>query len=238
MNNHSCYEEWHDNVIVGVEAIVLLDLIKVLERRGLYVTHGKVSVGFNNRIMHRRIISSIAKASMFVQDSGAEIAQTQSLIKKIKFEVELSLVKGYERITTPCSRVLLKHLIKKCNVMAKNYRTSICRQEGTHDMRFLGICALIKNDVVTNRSMKEATRVIDAKDVEYYYVKKKFRCKVNFVNVLAREAFQTKVVLASMIKCASGFNYYRVRSELINNRIVRMSKVQRIRNMGSYDPMF
>ena len=38
-------------------------------------------------------------------DSGSEIDQMQSLIKKIKFEVEVSLAKGYERITAPHSRV-------------------------------------------------------------------------------------------------------------------------------------
>ena len=53
-------------------------------------------MSFDNRFAHQRIASSVAKASTCAQDAGAEIAQMQLLIKKIKFEVELSLVKGYE----------------------------------------------------------------------------------------------------------------------------------------------
>ena len=74
-------------------------------------------------------------------------------------------------------------------MIAKNYRTSIYRQEGTHNIRFLGISTLLKNDVVINRSIKESMWVIDVKDIEYHYAKKKFGQKVNSVNVLAREAF-------------------------------------------------
>ena len=37
--------------------------------------------------------------------------------------------------------------------------------------------------------MKEAIQIIDAKKVEYNYAKNKFRYKVDFADVLAREAF-------------------------------------------------
>ena len=53
LKNHLCHKKWYDNAIVGAEAIVLLDLIEVLERKGYYTTHRKASVGFDNRIVYR-----------------------------------------------------------------------------------------------------------------------------------------------------------------------------------------
>jgi len=79
---------------------------------------------------------------------------------------------------------------------------------------------LITNDGVINRSIKEAVRIIDAKEREYNYAKEKLGYKVSFVDVWAREAFRSKAVTTSMIKCASGFNHYGLRNELINNKMI------------------
>ena len=63
------------NTIVGAEAITLLELMEVLKKRGKHIEHGKVMIGFNNKIAHQRIINEVTNPMMFANDTGAKIAQ-------------------------------------------------------------------------------------------------------------------------------------------------------------------
>ena len=72
-------------------------------------------------------MEDVTKASTCTQDAGAEIAQIKVLMKRIKFDVELSLTKGHQQMSVPFSRIPLQHLIKECNEIAKKTRSSIHR---------------------------------------------------------------------------------------------------------------
>ena len=78
-----------------METITLLELLEILEQKGRYINYGKVIISFNNRLVHRRILQEVYKPNSFAQDVGAEIAQIRWLIKKIAFEIELELIRGY-----------------------------------------------------------------------------------------------------------------------------------------------
>ena len=56
-----------------MEAIILLELLEVLKRKGRHIFHGLVVIGVDNRRVYRKIIENIKKASIFAQDAGAEI---------------------------------------------------------------------------------------------------------------------------------------------------------------------
>ena len=80
-----------------------------------------------------------------------------------------------------------------------------------------------------NQSIKEAIRIADSKNPECKYTAKKFSTRVDFINAHAREAFRTNTLSMSTLKCANAFNYYRVRSEVINKKLVS-SKCPRCNN--------
>ena len=90
-----------NNTALGAELIVLLKLLEVIEREGKYVSRGKIQIGFNNWVYHRKIASKIGKSSAFVHDIGVEIAQMQSIMKNAKVKIEIALVKGCKNSTAP-----------------------------------------------------------------------------------------------------------------------------------------
>ena len=67
---------------------------------------------------------------------------------------------------------------------------------------------LKKDEIVQIRSMKEALRIIDAIKEEKRHVKKKHKCKVDFIDIEARNIFSTKKVRTSMIQFANRHNRY------------------------------
>ena len=64
-------------------------------------------------------------------------------------------------------------------------------------------------------------RIIDAKESENKYGKKKLEYKYEFVDTEARNTFKSKNVTLSMIKYAHGFNHFRLRDSMINNNIIK-----------------
>ena len=72
---HGIYHKnWIGNTIIEAETITLLELIELIERRGRYITRGKLLIGFDNHIVYRDIIKKVLKPNSYAKDAGAEIA--------------------------------------------------------------------------------------------------------------------------------------------------------------------
>jgi len=67
------------------------------------------------------------------------------------------------------------------------------------------------NGQISTNSIKEAIRYIDSKAMFDKYIRGKFNYLADFVDVVARNAFNSKEVTASVIKYANGYNYYKIR---------------------------
>ena len=50
-------------MIKGAEAIVILELLMVIERKGKNIENGKLKIGINNRKVYQKLIENIRKAS-------------------------------------------------------------------------------------------------------------------------------------------------------------------------------
>ena len=85
----------------------------------------------------------------------------------------MSLEKGNEALTVLCQSAPLKHLIRECDAMARRHRDN-AQKEGLHNLKFLGLFTLIRKNILINRSIKEALRIIDAHQIECEHAKKKF----------------------------------------------------------------
>ena len=96
LNNKLSHKEWSSNAAVSTRTIILLELVKALERKGWHALNSKVQIGFDNMTSHKKIVSQITKVSILAQDTGAKIAQIQTLIKKIKFRIDMLLLKKHE----------------------------------------------------------------------------------------------------------------------------------------------
>ena len=69
------YYKIANNIVRNTVIIMLLELLEVLETKGRYITNNLVTLGFNNRKIHRKIMNNNKNASEYTQDLGVEIAK-------------------------------------------------------------------------------------------------------------------------------------------------------------------
>ena len=81
-----CHKKWNDNASGVAEVMTLLEVTTTLERRGKHIEYGKIEIGFDNRVQHRKLVENVKKSSTCAQEADAEIAMIKNLINKIKFE--------------------------------------------------------------------------------------------------------------------------------------------------------
>ena len=106
LQNHNYHKEQENNTIIGAEAITLLELVDAIERKGRRISHRKIIIKVDNRKAHQRIVETIEKPNTHAKDSGAEIAQIKRLLEKIKYKMEIELVKGRKNQKETISRGL------------------------------------------------------------------------------------------------------------------------------------
>lgn len=210
------HKNWRVNTSKGAEAITLLELISVIERKGRGIERGKIIVAIDNRKVHRGILSEIVKPSTHTQDAGAEIAQMKKLLKKIRFEVEFNLVKGHKAPSGPFQMKPLEHLIRMCDEKARVTREKCSDMGRETNIKYVGFWSMEIKGILSTNSVKEAIRIVDAEKSLEDYVKVKYKYHHDFIDLEARRTFNSKEVTPSIIKCAHGFNHYGVRDALIN----------------------
>ena len=77
----------------------------------------------------------------------------------------------------------------------------------------------MKDKILINL-VSEAVRILDARKSEKEYTMKKYNSRKDFIDLKVRNVFSIKQVIPSIIKCSHGYNYYSLRSTIINNNII------------------
>ena len=216
------HKEWDKSTIVGAEAIVLLDLLAMLEKKGRNANSGKVIAGLDNKKVCRGIVQDFKRNSEGTKDAGAEIIEMKNIVKRIKFDIEFKLVRGHSPALGLFIRNPLRWIIKDCDEKAREIRERCDEKEIATNIKFVGKCALqIKGKIVTN-SIKEAIRIADASSSFEEHIREKCKHHADIVDVKARDAFQNKRVTSSMITCLRGFDHYGERDAMINKMMTTM----------------
>ena len=166
LHHHVYHKEQNENMVVRAEAITLLELIKIVERKGRGITHGRLVIRVDNCLVYHRIVENIAKPNVYAQDAGAEIAQIKKLIEKAKFDIQLELVKGHKKLKGNYSQRPLQYLIKECNLEVIRQRERLSELNEIHNIKYEGFCAVKHKGVICSKSIKEAIRNIDAMETE------------------------------------------------------------------------
>ena len=68
--------------------------------------------------------------------------------------------------------------------------------------------------------------MIDTREEEKKQAQKKLGYKTDFVDLEARDSFKSYKVIISTIKCAHGFNHYRLRYTMINVNLIEANYLQ------------
>ena len=171
------------------------------------------------------------RGSIYIQDIGAEVVQILRLLRKIKFIVEIELVRGYPKVSGSFENCPLHHLIRWYDKKAGQVQNALHNRRNDTNIKFHSYYIMkVKDKVITN-SMKEAIQIIDIKESEEEYARKKYTNKIDFIDLEARNSFPIKKVIPSIIKCFHRYNYYGVRKSVINSKMVgsecpRYSKVE------------
>ena len=101
-------------------------------------------------------------------------------------------------------------------------RVKYYEKEAVTNIKYVGYYSMNINGEISTNSVKEAIRKRDAEISFKEYVKDKFGYKSEFMDIEARNSFQSKDVIPSVIKCAHGFKQYGVRDAMINGNLTGM----------------
>ena len=142
------------------------------------------------------------------------------------FKVEIKLMSGHEKGVVQYYSKLIKWLIRCCDKEAERAREDARSNNSESNIKCYGRCSTMKARIFQMRSIKEILRVIDSKKEERKQAQKKLACKVDFIDLEARNLFAAGKVTTSITKCASGFNYYGLRHAMINDNIVEATCLQ------------
>ena len=176
---------------------------------------------------------------MYAQEAGAEIATIKHLIERIKFDIKIHLIKSHEKQVGTYEQNPMKHLIKECDRKAKTIREESRNKMNCTNIKFYGSYTMKRNGELQSRAVKEVIRILDAREEENEYARRKYKHKFEFIDMEARNAFKTGDVTTAMIKFTHGFNHYRIRNSIINKEIVgdnylRCSETQTSDNIIKY----
>ena len=94
----------------------------------------------------------IRRANVHAQESGVEISRIKELLQKIKFEVNINLIRGNDD-TTDQNIQPLKLLSKECDEKAGEARMNAERFEAIINMKYYGKYVIIKDEVIMSRNI-------------------------------------------------------------------------------------
>ena len=78
--NELYHKRWIENNSGVAEVIVLLELLEVIEAKGRHIDEGEITIGFDLRKAHKKIINDIKQSNDYTQESGAEISRIKDLL--------------------------------------------------------------------------------------------------------------------------------------------------------------
>ena len=58
-----CHKDWSNNAIKSAKAIVLLELVKMIERKGWNIESGAIIIAIDNRKVYRDLLQKITKSN-------------------------------------------------------------------------------------------------------------------------------------------------------------------------------
>ena len=122
------------------------------------------------------------------------------------------------------------YLMKKCDEVARNMGEQIDEKRNMTNIKHVG-CDAIKGGInVLTRLIKEMIRTLDAENSEENYVKGKFGCEKELIDMKVRSAFRLIKVTTSMMKCAHGRNHYgereaMMKKDTINQEYLRYNEI-------------
>ena len=83
-------------------------------------------------------MNEIRKTNQYAQNVGAEIAQIKKVIKKIKYEIKIKLVKGHPKRVETRREDTTAHLMKQCDEVARKTREKIEEQSNMTNIKYYG----------------------------------------------------------------------------------------------------
>lgn len=214
------HKNWEDNSSSCAEILVLLESITVLEKKGRHINQGGIKIGFDYKKGQRKIVNKIFKCNEYAKEAGGEIAMIKQLLGRIKFEVSITFIRSHNENVGQYVDQPLKHIIKECDDQARKEREKLSVRDRDTNIKYYGMHALMRDNVVLSRSVQETIRIIDARDAERAYGKDKLKHNYDSIDLEARNAFDPNKLTASAIKCAYGYNHYGLRDALINKNMI------------------
>ena len=99
-------------------------------------------------------------------------------------------------------------------------REEINTKTNNSSIKFYTSYSIKRDGELQSRAIKEVIRIIDAKEKENEFAKKKYKHKFDFADMEVRNVLKIGEVITLMIKFTHRFNHYRTRDTTINKNII------------------
>ena len=119
-----------------------------------------------NKLLHNNIIEKWEKAGYYVNDDGGMVTQIIEIISKTSFSTRFKLITNYKNKEHEFNNEPLRHLMKSCDDESRRVLKKIKNRTKESTMVNFGKYKLQINDLVMDRPVREAVRIIDEMDSE------------------------------------------------------------------------
>ena len=82
-------KKWKKNSNVSAEAILLLELVQVIEWKSRHISNRKIVLALDYQEVHYKAIKEIVKINHIIGDGGGEIAVIKKVIERVSIMIEL-----------------------------------------------------------------------------------------------------------------------------------------------------
>ena len=72
----------------------------MLEHKDRHISSGLVRIRFDNYQNYRKLMNEIDHANVYIQDVGTKVAQIRKLLSRIKYKVDIQLIRGHLKVIT------------------------------------------------------------------------------------------------------------------------------------------
>ena len=165
-------KKWGVNSPKAAEAAIMLDMLEHVKDSTATILEEELIVINNKKLLHNEINEKWEKSGQHVNNAGGTVTKIKELIEMASFEIKFRLITNHKNKEHQFNRDPIQCLMKECDNQDLKAIEKINSKSEESGMEKFGKNCIRTNDVMIDRPVREAVRIIDAMEREKKYFSK------------------------------------------------------------------
>ena len=139
LSNRLFHKKQDKNSSKVAEAVVLLELVKVIASKSRNIREGKIIIALDCREVYKSIVNKIFKSTKLVGDGGGEIALIRKAISTATIQIEFQLKRGHPNKQPLFCQNPLQQMVCECDKRATEEREMSSERSNTTNLKFVEV---------------------------------------------------------------------------------------------------